>query len=189
MAFTFNDDSLKRGKVSPEECLEALADPFKTYYDDLPSERGNPRRMWVGYTLAERRLEVGVEYMINNIEHIYHARKLKGKPLTRRYTVNKEELKKRSKKMTQEAQLAVAQRGIMQFRAEPEDILALYNLAVKRNQRVSTMIREWVIERLEQERGNAPVKLDITINKEKVGSVSLASAILNTFKDRAQLHK
>lgn len=75
MPFAFNDDSLKRGKVSPEECLEALADPFKTYYDDLPSERGNPRRMWVGYTLTERRLEVGVEYMKNNVDHIYHARK------------------------------------------------------------------------------------------------------------------
>lgn len=103
--------------------------------------------------------------------------------------MNKEELKKRSKKMTQEAQLAVAQRGIMQFRAEPEDIMALYNLAIKRNQRVSTMIREWVIERLEQERGNAPVKLDITINKEKVGSVSLASAVLNTFNERTQVQK
>ena len=91
--------------------------------------------------------------------------------------------------MTQEAQLAVAQRGVMQFRAEPEDIVELYNLAVQRNQRLSTMIREWVMERLEQERGNASVKLDITINKEIVGSVILASALLNTVTERTQQHK
>jgi uncharacterized DUF497 family protein len=55
--------------------LEALADPFKTFFDECQSDRGNPRRMWIGYTLTERILEVGVEYMNNDIEHIYHARK------------------------------------------------------------------------------------------------------------------
>jgi len=99
--------------------------------------------------------------------------------------MNKERLKKRSQRMTQEAQVAVAKRGIMQFRAEPNDILALYDLAITRNQRVSTMVREWVMERLEQERGNAPVKLDITINKKRVGSVSLASTLVSTFKQLA----
>lgn len=90
--------------------------------------------------------------------------------------MNKEQLKKRSKQMTEQAQLAVAERGIMQFRADPDDILALYNIALERNQRVSTMVREWVVERLNQERGTAQVKLDITLGKQKVGSVSLASS-------------
>ncbi len=103
--------------------------------------------------------------------------------------MNKAELKKRSERMTKDAQALVAKRGIMQFRAEPEDILALYNLAVKRDQRVSTMIREWVLERLEQELGNAPVKLDITVNREKVGSVSLASSLLNAINEGARTHK
>jgi len=83
VSVTFNKASLKRGKVSPDECLEALADPFKMYYEDLLSERGNPRRMWVGYTLAERRLEIGVEYMRNNVDHIYHARKAQRESIKR----------------------------------------------------------------------------------------------------------
>jgi hypothetical protein len=103
--------------------------------------------------------------------------------------VNKEELKRRSERMTKEAQAAVAKRGIMQFRAESQDILALYNLAVKRSQPISTMIREWVLERLEQERGNAPVKLDITVNREKVGSLSFASAALNAINKGIKPHK
>lgn len=82
--------------------------------------------------------------------------------------------------MTKEAQIAVAKRGIMQFRADPEDILELYNLATVRKQPISTMVREWVLERLAQERGRSSIKLDITIDKKKVGSVSIASAILNT---------
>lgn len=73
--FVFNADSLKRGRVSKEECLEVLADPFKTYYDACQSKRGNPRRMWVGYTLASRQLEIGVEYMKYDIDLVYHARK------------------------------------------------------------------------------------------------------------------
>lgn len=110
--------------------------------------------------------------------------------------MNKEELRKRSEQMTKEAQAHVARRGIMQFRAEPQDILSLYDVAVKRNQRVSTMIREWVLERLEQEHGNTPIKLDITVNREKVGSVSLTPVIFDaidksrkTGKSRAKRSK
>lgn len=74
----------------------------------------------------------------------------------------------------------------MQFRAEPDDILALYDLAEKRKQRISTMIREWVLERLDQERGNAPVKLDIVVNRQTVGSVSLASTVLDAISERVK---
>ena len=112
--------------------------------------------------------------------------RLSEKLLEGQYIMNKDELKKRSQQMTKEAQAAVAKRGIMQFRADPKDILALYDLALKRNQRVSTMIREWVLERFEQEHGNTPLKMDITVNKEKVGSVSIASAIFNTINKNAK---
>ena len=98
-------------------------------------------------------------------------------------------MKKRNQRMTKIAQVAVANRGIMQFRTKPEDILALFDLSVKRGRRVSTMVREWVLERLAQESGNAPVKLDITVNKEKVGSISLASALLNVINDDARSQK
>ena len=103
--------------------------------------------------------------------------------------MNKKELKRRSERMTKEAQAAVAKRGIMQFRIDPEVILAFYDLATKRNQQVSTMIREWVLERLEQERGNTPIKMDITINKEKVGSVSLASAVISVINENMKEQK
>jgi hypothetical protein len=111
------------------------------------------------------------------------------KPQQRRYTVNKAELKKRSALMTKDARAAVANRGIMQFRAEPEDILALYDLAMKRKQRISTMIRGWVLERLELERGNAPLNLDITVNKEKVGSVSLTPEVFDAINGNLRLRK
>src|SRR5580700_10958456 len=104
-------------------------------------------------------------------------------------TVNKAEMKRRNQRMTKIAQVEVAKRGIMQFRTKPEDMLALFDLSIKRGQRVSTMVREWVLERLAQESGNAPIKLDITINKEKVGSVSLASALLNVINDNAKPQK
>ena len=103
--------------------------------------------------------------------------------------MNKTDLKKRSELMTKAAQENVANRGIMQFRAEPEDIAALYKLATKRKQRISTMIREWVLERLELELGNAPLKLDITVNKEKVGSVSLTSEVLDVISGNEKLRK
>jgi len=103
--------------------------------------------------------------------------------------MNKAELMRRSERMTMEAQAAVSKRGIMQFRAAQEDISALYNLALKRDQRVSTMVREWVLERLEQERGNAPVKFDITVNKEKVGSVSFGPGVLNAINEDAKVQR
>jgi hypothetical protein len=44
--------------------------------------------MWIGCTLTERILEVGVEYMSNDIEHIYHARKAQKETI--RKAVNRE---------------------------------------------------------------------------------------------------
>lgn len=96
--------------------------------------------------------------------------------------MNKEELKRRSEKMTKEARIAVAQRGIMQFRANPKDIEALYSLAMRRNQRVSTMIREWVLDRLQKERGNIPLELNVALGKEKVGSIVLTSSVFNVLE-------
>ncbi len=60
-----------------------MADPLKTYYDDIQSVRGNARRIWVAYTLVDRRIEIGVEYMRNAVEHVYHARKAQRETIRR----------------------------------------------------------------------------------------------------------
>lgn len=77
MKYTYNMDSLKRGKVTPPECLEVLADDTKGEIDEGYSKRGFKRTMYVGKTNLDRCLEVGVEFFSDAHEHIYHARKAK----------------------------------------------------------------------------------------------------------------
>jgi glucose-6-phosphate 1-dehydrogenase len=73
MLFSFNDDSLNRHNVTHREALETLGDPFKVEVD-TGNHNGNPTAIWVGKTLTERLLEVGVEYL-EDCNHIYHAAK------------------------------------------------------------------------------------------------------------------
>ncbi len=73
MFFTFNDDSLKRHKISHEDVLEALEDPFKLEVK-TGEYRGNPTSLWIGRTFTERLLEIGIEYL-EDCNHIYHAKK------------------------------------------------------------------------------------------------------------------
>lgn len=69
---TYNKDSLSRHGVSEEEADEVLA--RGVWFPLDPSERGNDRLMFVGFTLAGRLLEVGVEYFdAEDREHIFHA--------------------------------------------------------------------------------------------------------------------
>ncbi len=70
---TYNDESLKRHKVSHSEVNEAL---FSAVWEEIPpSDRGNNRLMFVGFTGEGRLLEVGVEYFDDqDREHIFHAR-------------------------------------------------------------------------------------------------------------------
>lgn len=73
MIISFNDNSLNRHGVTHREALEALGDPFKV--EVITGEHnGNPTSIWVGKTLGERLLEVGVEYL-KDCEHIYHVSK------------------------------------------------------------------------------------------------------------------
>ena len=71
---TFNDDSLERGGVTREEAIEVLDDPMTVDDEEGESYQGNPRVMYVGKTLSERLLEIGVEYKEYET-HIYHGRK------------------------------------------------------------------------------------------------------------------
>ncbi len=71
---TFNEDSLKRGGVTKEEAIEVLDDPMTIEGEEGESKRGNPTVMYVGKTLSERLLEIGVEYKEYET-HVYHGRK------------------------------------------------------------------------------------------------------------------
>ncbi len=70
--FAFNEDSLKRHRVTQRECLEALVDPVKLLASSDESKAGNPTTIWVGMTTKGRLLEVGVEYL-EDMDWIYHA--------------------------------------------------------------------------------------------------------------------
>jgi len=70
---TYNDESLKRHKVLHSEVDEVL---FSAIWEEIPpSERGNNRLMFVGFTAEGRLLEIGVEYFDDqDREHVFHAR-------------------------------------------------------------------------------------------------------------------
>jgi hypothetical protein len=70
--FGFNDESLRRHKVTHRECLEALVDPLRIIASSGESKAGNPIIIWVGMTDKERLLEVGIEYL-EDMDWFYHA--------------------------------------------------------------------------------------------------------------------
>ncbi len=57
----------------------------------------------------------------------------------------------RRKKLQEDALQSVMARGQFNFRLDGEDIKRLYELAGRRQEPVSVMVREWVLERLEKE--------------------------------------
>lgn len=61
-------------KVTEEEILEVLDDPLTQYYIDRPSKRGFNRLVFVGPTVTNRVLEIGVEYRTDG-KWCYHAKK------------------------------------------------------------------------------------------------------------------
>jgi len=64
------------------------------------------------------------------------------------------EREQRRRKMQEEALESVAARGQFNFRLEGQYIKRLYELAGRRRQPVSAMVREWVLERLAVEENN-----------------------------------
>ncbi len=56
----------------------------------------------------------------------------------------------RTERVTKAAQAELAKSGIVQFRVEPAILQRLYDLAHERKIRLSTMLRDWVVEKLDQ---------------------------------------
>ncbi len=69
---TYNLDSLDRHGISTADADDVIATGI---WEELaPSEKGNDRLMFVGFTSSGRLLEVGVEYFdADNLEHVFHA--------------------------------------------------------------------------------------------------------------------
>lgn len=63
----------------------------------------------------------------------------------------KEELRKRIQKTQEEARARLAKRGVMRFRCSESDILRLNEYAYQNGFPIGTLIRKWVLERLDQE--------------------------------------
>jgi hypothetical protein len=58
-----------------------------------------------------------------------------------------------TQKITKAAQEEIAKSGILQFRAEPELIQKVYEIASEQNVRVSTLLRNWVMQGIESTSG------------------------------------
>ena len=75
MQYKYNDESLNRHKVSSSDVNEVLAaSNITTREFDLPlSSDDNLRVMFVGYNLAGRLLEIGVELITETNAYVFHA--------------------------------------------------------------------------------------------------------------------
>ena len=71
MKTTYNHESLDKHGVTEQEADEVYATGKD--FDMTASDNGNDRIMVVGWTAHGRPLEVGIEYLENGNEHIFHA--------------------------------------------------------------------------------------------------------------------
>jgi hypothetical protein len=62
--------------------------------------------------------------------------------------LNQKELKKAHKDLQIDARQRVAERGVLQFRADKETILAILDAADRRKMPVGALLREWIQNKL-----------------------------------------
>ena len=67
--------------------------------------------------------------------------------------LNATELNSAHKELKADARHRIAERGILQFRADPETVQAVLEAADEQNMPVGAMLRQWVQERLMLETG------------------------------------
>lgn len=75
MEYSYNSESLSRHRVSISDVNEVLAESNSSTCDfELPfGSNGNLRVMFVGYNLAGRLLEIGVEFISELTAYVFHA--------------------------------------------------------------------------------------------------------------------
>ena len=65
--------------------------------------------------------------------------------------MNKRQLEKRKAEMTARAKAELAKTEIVQFRLDRKSIMILFKLTEKYRKPLGAMVREWVLERMQQE--------------------------------------
>lgn len=96
-------------------------------------------------------------YYNNVVQLVLQASKVQVRSLrTRTYSqtmakLNPDELTRAQKRMRDEARKRVIERGLLQFRADPEIMKAVLEAADARKIPVGSLLRQWVQERLTQE--------------------------------------
>lgn len=73
MTRQYNYESLKRHNVSVDEIGEVLRCLLTVNINMGPSRAGNDRIMWIGFTYNARLLEIGMEYLPEGTEYVFHA--------------------------------------------------------------------------------------------------------------------
>lgn len=69
---TYQRENLLKHDVTVQEVDEAITNSLVSL-ELPPSRAGNNRVMFVGFTMDGRLLEVGVEYLSEYDEHVFHA--------------------------------------------------------------------------------------------------------------------
>jgi hypothetical protein len=62
--------------------------------------------------------------------------------------LNSKQLQKAHADLKNDARQRIAERGILQFRADPETVLAVLDAADKQNVPVGALLRQWIQEKL-----------------------------------------
>ena len=62
--------------------------------------------------------------------------------------LNSKQLQKAHEDLKTDARQRIAERGVLQFRADPETVLAVLDAADKQNMPVGALLRQWVQEKL-----------------------------------------
>lgn len=65
--------------------------------------------------------------------------------------MTKEQLKRRKAELKKIVHAEIIKREVMQFRLEPENIEKLYRIAAQKRKPVGTLVREWIVERINLE--------------------------------------
>jgi hypothetical protein len=85
--------------------------------------------------------------------------------------LDSKQLKKAHKELKDDARQRIAERGLLQFRAGPDTVLAVLDAADKSNMPVGALLRQWVQEKLmiETAKAKAPDLVQrVTVLEEAV---------------------
>lgn len=95
--------------------------------------------------------------------------------------MTRQQLEERKARLTEAARSEVAKREVMHFRLDAATIQGLYEIAEEQQRPVGAMVREWVSERLDRERG---VKTTPTIT-ERLSELEHRISSLEKLRRRA----